>query len=98
MSETMAAVLDSALETAPPVSDNSERSPRRIHVPGMGSLLLRGKTWWACYYVNGKEHRESARQPSEGFVRGDLKDAKQLLRKRVARSRASSSSRLMPSA
>jgi integrase len=50
----------------------------------MGSLLLRGKTWWACYYVNGTEHRESSRQLAEGFRDGSLADAKRLLRKRVA--------------
>lgn len=65
------------------VTTASAASPKRILVPGQGSLLLRGRTWWVCYYVAGKERRESARQPKEGFMRGDKKDAEKLLRKRV---------------
>ena len=57
------------------VTTASAASPKRILVPGQGSLLLRGRTWWVCYYVAGKERRESARQPKEGFMRGDKKDA-----------------------
>jgi integrase len=73
---------EQSAETDTPLRD-SEASSNRVRVPGMGSLLLRGKTWWACYYVNGKEHRESARQPDEGFRDGSFADAKRLLRKRV---------------
>src|SRR5206468_10298883 len=54
MRETLIATLaPPADEAASLGSDSSQRPPRRIRVPGMGSLLLRGKTWWACYYVNG---------------------------------------------
>jgi hypothetical protein len=83
MSETMTALLEPVVETAPPGPVRAERAPRRVRVPGMGSLLLRGTTWWACYYVKGTEHRESARQPAEGFRDGSLADATRLLRKRV---------------
>jgi integrase len=83
MSETMTARLDPMLEAAPRVPASTELSARRVRVPGMGSLLLRGSTWWACYYVKGREHRESARQPAEGFRDGSLADATRLLRKRV---------------
>lgn len=62
---------------------STESGAKRIRVPGMGSLLLRSKTWWVCYYVNGVEHRESARQPDEGFRDGSLTDAKKLLKKRM---------------
>ena len=27
---------------------------------GLGSLYVRGTTWWISYYVNGKQKRESA--------------------------------------
>lgn len=60
----------------------TEANVKRVRVPGMGSLLLRGKTWWIAYYVNGDEHRESARKPDEGFLHGSLSDAKRLLKKR----------------
>jgi len=80
MSETMTALAEPVVEDAPRGSDGTSR---RVRVPGMGSLLLRGKTWWVCYYVDGTEHRESARQPAEGFRDGSLADATRLLRKRV---------------
>jgi hypothetical protein len=76
MNENMAATVAlRAGEVASLGADNSQRLRRRIRILGMGSLLLRGKTWWACYYVNGTEHRESARQPAEGFHDGSLADA-----------------------
>jgi integrase len=83
MSETLTDRGEPITETDSAVGATAARSAARVRVPGMGSLLLRGTTWWACYYVSGKEHRESARQPAEGFRDGSLADAKRLLRKRV---------------
>ena len=43
---------------------------------GMGRIFQRGTIWWIAYYVNGKEHRESARSEREA-------DAKRLLKGRI---------------
>jgi integrase len=49
--------------------------PQRIHLDELGSIYLRGKTWWIEYWHQGKQHRESSHSPRE-------KDARKLLKKR----------------
>ena len=84
MSETMVTILALPADKVAPAGPDHTTAHRSASAsPAWAASFLRGKTWWACYYVNGTEHRESARQPAEGFHDGSLADAKRLLRKRV---------------
>jgi integrase len=47
----------------------------RKHLPGLGAIFLRGRTWYVEYCVNGVQHRESAHSDQE-------KKAVALLRRR----------------
>jgi integrase len=44
---------------------------------GMGSIFVRGQTWWVSYYVRGQRHKESAESTNRA-------DAVRLLKKRIA--------------
>jgi integrase len=61
-----------------------KETKKRIKVPGFGSLLPRGRRWWIAYSVDGREHRESAYRPAEGYMTGNLNDARRLLKARAA--------------
>src|SRR5215831_1830770 len=49
---------------------------QRVHVPGFGTLLLRGRIWWIRYSVHGQRREESSRSPEQ-------RKALRLLRTRV---------------
>ena len=51
-------------------------TPSRIHVPGCGTLVLRGRRWWIRYSVNGTRREESSRSESQ-------RKAERLLRRRI---------------
>jgi hypothetical protein len=51
-------------------------SPPRIHVPGCGILVLRGRRWWIRYRVHGKRREESSGSESQ-------RKAEWLLRQRI---------------
>jgi len=59
-----------ALSSLPPVE------PRRIHIPGLGSIYRRGARWAVEFWKGGAQHRESARTTNE-------QEAIAFLRKRV---------------
>ena len=50
--------------------------PRRLHIPGLGSIYRRGERWAIEFWRDGVQHRESARTTSE-------QEAIAFLRKRV---------------
>src|SRR5262245_9299025 len=50
--------------------------PRRIHIPGLGSIYRRGARWAVEFWKGGTQHRESARTTNE-------QEAIAFLRKRV---------------
>src|SRR5262249_30876094 len=49
---------------------------QRMHVPGFGTLMLRGRIWWIRYSVHGQRREESSKSPEQ-------RKALRLLRKRV---------------
>src|SRR6266850_5497290 len=52
-----------------------EATTTRKHLPGLGSIFPRGRTWYVEYWRNGVQHRESAHSDQE-------KKAVKLLRQR----------------
>jgi hypothetical protein len=51
-------------------------TPRRMRVPGFGTLVRRGRIWWIRYSVHGQRREESSKS-------ADQRVALRLLRKRV---------------
>ena len=49
---------------------------QRLHVPGFGTLVLRGRIWWIRYSVHGQRREESSKSPEQ-------RKALRLLRTRV---------------
>jgi integrase len=52
------------------------REPQKARRRGEGSLFLRGRIWWICYSVRGRQLQESSKSEKE-------KDAVRLLRQRL---------------
>lgn len=48
---------------------------------GMGSIFIRGQTWWISFYIRGKRHKESSESTNRA-------DAVRLLKKRIAEAAA----------
>src|SRR5882762_1367155 len=40
-------------------------TPTRQHLPGLGSIFLRGRTWHCEFWKHGQQHRESTRTGNE---------------------------------
>ena len=49
---------------------------QRVHVPGFGTLMLRGRIWWIRYSVHGQRREESSKSLNE-------RDALRLLKRRI---------------
>src|ERR1700722_9481384 len=59
------------------VEGHQQQATKRMR--GDGSIYRRGATWWVCYYVDGKQQRESTKTSDEEtarkYLRRKLKEA-----------------------